>query len=178
MLPKTIRGYDFGEVTSAMQKAIRRGDAKTAGYFAIELFESGYAQYVFRRLLTISAEDCYGMITKEIWAIYEAWKEINAKKKGAGRIFVAKAVILLSLAKKSRDADHLTNIVYDKLNISDKDVSDMLSSVRGEKLDIPVYSYDCHTAKGKAIGMTKEEFFKDEFNALKPRQAGLFDNLI
>lgn len=138
----------------------------------------GYAQYVFRRLLTISAEDCYGIITREVWAIYEAWKEINAHKNGAGRVFVAKAVILLSLAQKSRDADHLTNIVYDKLNIPDKEVLDVLSSVRSEKLDIPEYSYDCHTAKGKARGMTREEFFIDEFNALKPRQAGLFDNLI
>lgn len=175
---KTIRGYDFGATTSAMQKAIRRGDSKIAGYFAIELFESGYAKYVFRRLLTISAEDCYGIITKEVWALYEAWKEINAHKKGAGRVFVGKAVILLSQAEKSRDADHLTNLVYDKLNISDAEILDMLSSARATKQDVPEYAYDCHTAKGKAMGMTKEEFFKDEFNALKPRQAGLFDNLI
>jgi len=39
---RTVRGYDFGEVSSAMQKALRRGDAKLAGYWAIELWSSGY----------------------------------------------------------------------------------------------------------------------------------------
>ena len=41
-----------------MQKAIRRSDARLAGYWALELWESGFGQYVWRRLLTISAEDC------------------------------------------------------------------------------------------------------------------------
>ena len=57
---KTIRGYAFGEVASALQKAIRRADARLAGYWTIELFESGYREYLWRRLLTISAEDCLG----------------------------------------------------------------------------------------------------------------------
>jgi len=54
----TTRGYRFAEVSSAMQKAVRRGDAKLAGYWALELWASGFGQYVWRRLLTISAEDC------------------------------------------------------------------------------------------------------------------------
>ena len=33
---RTIRGYDFGEVSSAMQKAIRRGETQYAGYWALE----------------------------------------------------------------------------------------------------------------------------------------------
>ena len=33
----TKRGYDFGEVSSAMQKAIRRADTRLAGYWALEL---------------------------------------------------------------------------------------------------------------------------------------------
>jgi replication-associated recombination protein RarA len=56
----TKRGYSFPAVSSAMQKAIRRGDAKLAGYWALELWASGYGQYVWRRLLTVSAEDCWG----------------------------------------------------------------------------------------------------------------------
>ena len=34
---RTKRGYDLGEVASAMQKAIRRADTKLAGYWALEL---------------------------------------------------------------------------------------------------------------------------------------------
>ena len=40
----TKRGYEFGEVSSAMQKAIRRGDTRLAGYWALELWA---AQIVF-----------------------------------------------------------------------------------------------------------------------------------
>ncbi len=69
MIIRTIHGYDFFEVSSAMQKAIRRGDACVAGYFALELWHSNYRDYVWKRLFTISAEDCYGLITKEIEAL-------------------------------------------------------------------------------------------------------------
>lgn len=36
-----------------MQKAIRRGDARLGGYWAVELHESGFGDYVWRRLMTI-----------------------------------------------------------------------------------------------------------------------------
>ncbi len=51
----TKRGYSFPAVSSAMQKAVRRGDAKLAGYWALELCASGFGQYVWRRLLTVPA---------------------------------------------------------------------------------------------------------------------------
>ena len=34
---RTVRGYAFGEVSSAMQKAIRRADTQLAGYWFNEL---------------------------------------------------------------------------------------------------------------------------------------------
>src|SRR5512144_1001939 len=117
---RTTRGYSLLEVASALQKAIRRADARLAGYWAIELFESGYQQYLWRRLLTISAEDCWGVITHEVEALYRSWLLIDQQKKGAGRIFAAKATILLCSARKCRDADHLTNLVYDPKAIPDE----------------------------------------------------------
>ena len=175
---KTVRGYDFGEATSAMQKAIRRGDAKIAGYFAIELFMSNYREYVWRRLLTISAEDCWGILTQEVESLYRAWQAIHKAKPGQGRIFVAKAVILLAQAKKNRDADHLTNLVYDA-GIPDSEIDNAIEEARNnpENIPIPDYAFDCHTAKGKINGKTKKEFFKTEQQSLKPFQPGLFDNL-
>ena len=113
----TKRGYSFPAVSSAMQKAIRRGDAKLAGYWALELWASGFGQYVWRRLLTVSAEDCWGILTQEVKALHDSYTEINRNtpaKTPKGRIFISKAVILLCLAKKSRDADHLQNFVYDQ----------------------------------------------------------------
>lgn len=60
--PKTTRGYDVFEVISALQKAIRRGDAKLAGYWAVELFESGFHQCAWNTLLVISASLHYEIV--------------------------------------------------------------------------------------------------------------------
>jgi hypothetical protein len=73
----TKRGYDFGEVSSAMQKAIRRADTRLAGYWALELWHSGYGNYVWKRLLTVSAEDVWGLITGEIKALHDSYALVN-----------------------------------------------------------------------------------------------------
>lgn len=175
----TKRNYSFGEVSSAMQKAIRRADARLAGYWAIELFESGFHDYVWRRLYTISAEDVYGIITQEIRALHTGFELVNANRaKGTpakGRVFISKAVILLSMASKSRDADHLTNLVYDKIAVAKSDLLAELEGERGKYEPIPGYAYDVHTLKGRIRGATKAQFFREEQKALSPLMPGLFD---
>lgn len=179
---RTARGYDFYEVASVVQKAIRRGDALYAGYFALELFASGYSKYVWKRLLTISAEDCFSAVTREIWALWESFKFINekVKDKEKGRIFISKAVLLLCQCAKSRDADHLQCLCYDKKMLIDESYAQkLLSEVRESyELEIPQYAYDVHTLKGKMMGKTKADFFKEEMNSLTPFQPGLFDDLV
>jgi len=180
---RTIRGYDFYEVSSSLQKAIRRNDAAIAGYMALELWHSNFSAYLWKKLFTISAEDCHGIITKEIEALYNGYMFINEGKKVSehkGRIFISKAVILLCQSLKSRDADHLQNLIYDKKE--DPEFNQQLESyfdiVRKENIPIPDYAYDCHTYKGKKMGKTKEDFFREEFKGLSPNQPGLFDDLI
>lgn len=176
MIIKTNSGYDFFEVSSAMQKAIRRADVAVAGFFALELWESGFRDYVWKRLFTISAEDCYGIITKEIEALWQGHELVNKKATTPkGRIFISKAVILLCECRKCRDADHLQNIIYDRKYI---DVEKWIEDVRRNPIPIPPYTFDVHTRRGKKLGRTKEDFFKDELNALNPREKGLFDDLI
>ena len=178
---RTIRHYNFSEVSSAMQKAIRRSDAALAGYWALELWQSGFGRYVWKRLLTISAEDCWGILTQEVKALHDSYLVINdgvPAKQARGRIFISKAVILLCLSKKSRDPDHLQNFVYDQSAGLDPDtLADELRS-SGEYVTIPDYAYDCHTREGKKRGKTKADFFKAEQAALEPLQPGLFDHLI
>lgn len=177
---KTRRGYDFYAATSAMQKAIRRNDPKVAGYFALELYHSNFKEYVWKRLFVISAEDCFGIITKEIDALFRAWEYVNKGKKDKpkGRIFISKAVILLCESIKSRDSDHLQNLIYDKLENPQFAIDEIESLHESERVKIPDYAYDCHTVQGKKRGKTKKEFFIDELNALKPVQGNLFDNLV
>ena len=148
-----------------------------AGYWAIELFESGYQGYLWRRLLTISAEDCWGVITEEIKALHDSWLIIHTKKKGGGRIFAAKATILLAMARKCRDADHLTNLVYDPKEVSEESIQAELEEARKNPEKIPDYAFDCHTKKGRQRGKTKRQFFKEEQEALQPKEKGLFDDL-
>ena len=176
MLIRTVRGYDFFEVSSAMQKALRRADEAGAGYIALELWTSGYRDYVWKRLFTISAEDCYGVITKEIEALWQGHELVNkGSKEPKGRIFVSKAVILLCECRKCRDADHLQNFIYDKLLI---DADEWLEDVRQNPIPIPSYTFDVHTRRGKKMGRTKDEFFRDEYESLNPREKGLFDGLM
>ncbi len=173
---RTKTGLDFFEVSSAMQKGIRRSDIAVAGYFALELWESGYRDYVWKRLFTISAEDCYGIITQEVEALWRGHELVNKNSRNPkGRIFVSKAVILLCEVKKSRDADHLQNLVYDKKMV---DIEKWIKDVRANPIELPEYTYDIHTRVGKMRGKTKEDFLKEELRALKPREPGLFDNLI
>lgn len=176
---KTQRGYDFYEVASALQKAIRRGDTKLAGYFGLELFPR-YHNYVWKRLLTVSAEDCAGAITQEIKALHESFLFVNKGKKAdqmGGRIFISKAIILLCMIKHNRDADLLQNYIYDiKATLTDEEIEDYMKDVREEEgVEVPDYVYDVHTLKGKKMGKTKDEFFKEEQEGLKNQQESLFD---
>ena len=180
---RTTRGYELAAVVSAMQKAIRRGDARVAGYFALEMCASGFDQYCWRRLLTISAEDCWGILTQEVKALQDAYKALTkgrtkeAKKTDmTGWVCVAKAVILMAEAKKSRDADHLVCFIYDQQRIDAGALAQALAEADPEP--IPDYAYDCHTARGKRAGKTKAMFFQEEFVALSPREPGLFDDIL
>lgn len=177
---RTKRGYDFYKVSSSLQKAIRRGDVRLAGYFALELFPD-YSEYCWKRLLTVSAEDCYGPITKEIKALYDSFHIVNKGKKKenlGGRIFISKAVILLCTHPKSRDADILSNYIYDKKrSLTDEQIEAYMEDVREERIPIPEYAYDVHTMEGKRRGKTKADFFVEEEQALEYKQMSLFDDI-
>jgi len=174
----TKHNYDFYEIASCLQKAIRRGDAKIAGFAALELWESRYDNYLWKRLFTISAEDCWGVITQEIEALWQGYMLVNDKSEPKGRVFISKAVLILCQCKKCRDADHLSNYVYDKrMGCSDEEVEEYMKDLP-EYIKLPSYVYDCHTMAGRKMGKTKALFFKEEYAALENKQIGLFDDLI
>jgi hypothetical protein len=145
---------------------------------AIELFESGYAAYCWKRLLTISAEDCSGIITQEIKSLHDSWLVLTeGGKLYKSRIFISKAVIVLCQARKCRDADHLQNFIYDRemIDAQQLDASIREARTNPENIELPDYTFDVHTQKGRQRGKTKAQFFNDEFRALEPREQGLFD---
>lgn len=176
--PRTKRGYNMFEVASCLQKAIRRAETDLAGYMAIELFESGFAKYCWKRLLTISAEDCAGLITQEIKSLFDSWLVLTDNgEKQKSRIFISKAVIVLCQSRKSRDADHLTNYIYDRAMVDAQRLEAAIEEARSqpENVALPEYTFDVHTSVGRRRGRSKEQFFRDEHIALHPKEQGEFD---
>lgn len=104
-MPTTRSGHNMFDMASLLQKAIRRGDAERAGYAAYELLGS-YDTVLWKRLLVISAEDTWGVITKEVAMLYQKHIAANKENRGYGKdpTFVSEAVDILCRAKKSRDA--------------------------------------------------------------------------
>ena len=173
--PKTKNGYSMFTMRSLLQKAIRRGDLDNAGFAANELDE-GYHAYLWKTLLTISAEDCYGIMTKELIALYQA-DEIKNKGKKAGerdQIFVAKAVVLLCLARKN------CNFMFAdrELELGEMPGPDDLKPFEieyGQFKGIPEYTFDNHTVEGRRAGKTDLDMTISEEQALSPHQYSLFD---
>ena len=78
---RTLHGHNMYDCASMLQKAIRRCNPNLAGYAAYELF-GNYHTYMWKRLVVISAEDCYGIMTKEIIALKLADDFCNKGRKG------------------------------------------------------------------------------------------------
>jgi hypothetical protein len=175
----TKSGYPLLTIASLYQKAIRRGDAKMAGFAACEMWDR-YPNYLWKRTLVISAEDCDGLVTTEIEALYRSDKVVNAGKKHwekRTRVFLGKAVTILLKVGKCRDADHFTNFLMTDPKLTAANVKEIELEDKMPKT-IPAYVFDVHTAEGKRAGKTKKDFFKEEFEALKNRQPGLFDDMV
>lgn len=102
---QTRSGHNMFTMASLLQKAIRRGDKERAGYAAMELFGS-YHTMLWNRIMTVSCEDCWGILAKEIVALRYTDNVRNRNKKGYEKDtqYVSKAISLLCDAKKSRDA--------------------------------------------------------------------------
>jgi len=178
----TERGYDPRVLISLLQKAIRRNRVDLAGFAASELIRSGYANWMWRRICVTAAEDCEALVQTEINSLREACDRERKERKGAPtRVYCMKAVILLCRCYKSRDADHLSNLVVDAAAVTMPDLQAAILEAENEPAAIPDFTYDVHTLEGKRRGKTKRAFFAEEHAALTPTRSGyqpLFEELI
>ena len=74
----TKNEYELDEVVSVLQKSIRRGLEEESLYWALELSESGYGQYLWRRLCVIASEDI-GLVEPVVSVIINSLAE-NCKR--------------------------------------------------------------------------------------------------
>ncbi|WP_019986293.1 hypothetical protein [Rudanella lutea] len=156
---RTKKGYDFYEVSSAMQKCIRRGREAEALYWAVELYDSGYVEYAWKRLRIMSSEDvglAEPTMPAQIWALYRMHQEQAKKKEDKNepqRLFLTHAVLLLSRARKSRMIDW--SLIWAWLTHPFR------------RLEIPDFALDKHNERGRQLKRSWSHFF-DEGTRLHP----------
>lgn len=149
---KTKKGYDFFEVASALQKNIRRGLEYEAMYWAVELFNSGYVEYAWKRLRIMASEDvglAEPQVVATIAGLYAHHKIQAAKKDDKNqpeRLFLTHAVLLLCRATKSRVIDHALLYHWGR--------HDQVH------LPIPDLALDKHTERGRYLGRGWKHFFE------------------
>jgi replication-associated recombination protein RarA len=150
----TPGGHLAGEVASALQKSIRRGLEREALYWASELDLAGFPDYLWRRLRIIASEDV-GLAAPEVAVqvrvlsdnFIDQRKHNKTSKTGmrsGERLFIVQAVILLVRAPKSRMVDHAVMAVWE----GDR-----------ERLEVPDFALDMHTARGRRLGRSVDHFF-------------------
>jgi replication-associated recombination protein RarA len=150
---KTVNGYDFFECSSAMQKSIRRGMEDEAMFWAVELFNSGFVEYVWKRLKIISSEDiglANETISSEIQALYEMHKELAKKKEDKNqpwRLMLTHAVLKLCRSAKSRTVDWALMYYWGCHQFRQRPVPDV--------------ALDKHNDRGKKMGRGWKHFFDE-----------------
>lgn len=154
-VPNTKNGYLLGEVTSALQKSIRRGLEEEAMYWALEMLESGYRDYLWRRLIIITSEDIgiadpfAAILVGQLWenaqvALGKAKKdELNDQVEP-----LQEAILYMCRTHKTRYGDDFMNYVM-------KRRSD------GWKPEIPDVALDMHTKRGREMGRGAMFFCKE-----------------
>ena len=154
---KTRNQYNMFEISSLIQKALRRRDAELA-YFAANELIPHYRNYLWKRLLTVSAEDCYDMITGKIMELHD--HDCNQEDQ-KNRKYIATAVSILLNARKNRDGDYFA---CNLLNSRDKaDISKYVVN--------PVFDITCSTKNGHCM-FDLVSCFRQAIDALDDIMAG------
>lgn len=148
----TKHGYNFFEVASAFQKSIRRCDEKQAMFWAVELYESGYQRYAWKRMLIMSCEDCgLGEPTTNtiIFNLKQTYDYLVSLKERSlpEKLPFTQAVLQLVHSRKSRFVD-LAISVYWQENAT-------------KHYDMPDYVFDMHTLRGKQMGRGLDHFYAE-----------------
>jgi replication-associated recombination protein RarA len=140
-IQQTRAGFPVDEVSSALQKSVRRGLEEDALYWASE-FHSARPENLWKRLRVMASEDVDFReyhIVPIVRALYENWKQDN------DFLYVAHAVIVLVRASKS----HI--VVNAAVCVNESALP---------KREVPDYAVDKHTYRGKTMGRGYKHFFE------------------
>jgi len=150
---QTKNGYKLDEVVSALQKEIRRGNELMAKYWALEMNESGYWRYCFRRMQVIAGEDI-GLANPEAMILVSSTFSALLAQERIKKVFhidnnvIGFVAIYLARSTKSRHVDYLGGVI-------------LKQKEKGWKPDIPIYAIDQHPERGRDLGKSDYDFFKE-----------------
>ncbi len=151
--PQLIDGYEFDEVSSALNKAIRRNDEYSACFFGYVIHQSNFGAFLWRRLLVITSEDIgnadinASILLHSLRCGWEVMHKHVKEPTAAKLALVFQAIQYLCNCKKVRDIDSLRNLIWKRYE-------------RGERLTIPSIALDPHCARGR-VTTGKFGNFKD-----------------
>jgi len=158
-------GHRTDEMSSMLQKSIRRGLEDDALFAASELDLAGFTGHVWNRLIVIACEDI-GLgdptVIMQVMALFEAWRYLKSLNNEhiPQRLPMVQAVLvcvrsgkppMMTRVGKSRLIDDRLKVLY-------------LDRPHYEIKELPSYVYDMHTEVGRNNGLKGvagiEEFFK------------------
>lgn len=147
--PRTKSGYPLDEVTSSLQKCIRRGQEDLALFFAFELGE-GYDDYLWRRLMVIASEDigiADNFAAVLVQSLYQSAQVLNAKEKNKLKDYlqISHAVLYMCRTPKTRIVDLFGCYVTSRRE-------------RGWRPEVPDVGVDMHTKRGRDMGRSSFDF--------------------
>ncbi len=142
---KSRNGHSIFEISSLIQKALRRSDTRMALYAAAEMLPK-YRNYLWKRLLTVSAEDCHDMLTHKIMKLHS---EDVCGSLGYNNAPIETAISMLLCARKNRDGDYFACNLF---NSRDKRMFDV-------DYGKEVFDANCATKNGHNC-----YFLRDVFN--------------
>lgn len=158
---KTKGGYQLDEVVSALQKCIRRGLEQEAMFWALEMAEAGYGQYLWRRLMIIAAEDI-GLadiqalpITTAGWIATKETTKSFTQAPGMKTEFLGLVILYLCRCLKNREGDDFACYVIERRK-------------KGWRIEIPDYALDDHTDRGRKMGRGNEFWYQESCKLDRP----------
>lgn len=137
--------YPFDQVSSVLHKEIRRGDEEKAMYWALMFSKHGFTAFLWRRLLSIAAEDIGisngdSSVIPFIYACYEANLVIQkGKTDQLDSNMLACVILKMCRAVKSRESSDLDWMIQEDIKA-------------GVRLEMPDYAIDQHTEEGRKKG--------------------------
>lgn len=142
--PKLIGDYAFDEVTSSLQKMIRRGNEYEACFWAYVLHQSSYGAYLWRRLAIIACEDVgngdyqTSILVDALWSNWEKLHKHTKEPTLDKLLMPIQAILYMCRCKKTRENDSLVNLIDENWK-------------SGDRLPILDISKDPHTESGRKV---------------------------